>query len=139
MTSRILLLLIILFPILGTLGHDFYLASQGPEEALMDNFKFSDLGWIWANYARQSHDWTATHMPAGMWDTLFVPVLSQTAILVAIVFSVLVGGLSYLLKITKKEKVEEKDDGPEFGFNLHAEIKRQSDTTKQRARFDKTK
>lgn len=49
---RKLLFLLILSPAVVSLGHDVYFYSQNQERGFM----FSDLGWLWDRYHKESHD-----------------------------------------------------------------------------------
>ncbi len=80
------ILFILALPVAAAVAHDVYFTYIRMEQ---DNITFpealqwSDLGWLWVEYAPGSYDWVHKTINPAFWDTVLLPLLEQTAAFVS--------------------------------------------------------
>lgn len=75
------LCILLALPALAALGHDAWLYYHLTyEEGKELGFQISDLGYLWVNYARETHDWAMQQVDPVMWEAFIRPVLMMPAI-----------------------------------------------------------
>ena len=91
-----LILFILALPILAVIGHDLYVTYQDQDfsKAMM----LSDVGYLWRNYAPGAFEWAENNIDKSTWSGLIVPVLEQTAAVVAAIPFLLTLAIAMLLK-----------------------------------------
>ncbi len=68
----------------AAISHDAYMAYSHPEMGdFIHAFRFSDVGWMWANYHQESFNWAKDNLDPDFWQALLDPLLSQSTALVA--------------------------------------------------------
>ncbi|MCB9988042.1 MAG: hypothetical protein H6868_01765 [Rhodospirillales bacterium] len=80
-----LICFLLALPFLAVLGHDVYIAYGRAEEdymMILETFQWSDLGWLWVQYAPDSYDWVKASLNPAVWEGVVGPLLEQTAALV---------------------------------------------------------
>lgn len=94
---KILCFLLIL-PALAAVGHDAWLYYHVTFEEGKDlGVQISDLGYLWVNYARESHDWALQNMDPVVWEGFIKPMLLSPAVLVLLAPALAVYALLGLL------------------------------------------
>lgn len=88
---------------LTALGHDGYIAYLHPELGEpWEAFRFSDLGWIWLTYSKDTFDLVKETIDPGSWSAFVDPVLILPTVLVASVPLILLLLCMMVHKATEK-------------------------------------
>ena len=85
-------------PCMAVVGHDIYftyLRMERDHITFPEALQWSDLGWLWVEYAPKSYDWVHNSVNPAMWETAFLPLLEQSAVVVALIPAIVV--YAYLL------------------------------------------
>lgn len=99
-----ILLFILLMPFLAALGHDVYQSYLSDDDKIkqvkrlkvdLDEFKPSDVGWIWQKYHKESMEMAYNSVEPEMWEKKVNPILQMPSMGVGIVPFIL--GCVYLL------------------------------------------
>ena len=86
-------------PALAVAGHDIYLAFNKDDLEVIQPFLFSDVGWLWVNYAPESFDWMQKNMDPAVKQAFIDPLNEQTAILAAAVPALAVYALLFVMRL----------------------------------------
>ncbi|MEM6810848.1 MAG: hypothetical protein AAF549_00090 [Pseudomonadota bacterium] len=98
-------LVLLFIPFLASVGHDIYLNYLASDEqrrdfksfqVRMQDFKASDLGWVWREYSPNSFNGMRDSMNIDTWQTYVDPVLRNPTMLVAATPFVLGAVLSFV-------------------------------------------
>ena len=91
MRKTLLLVLVYFIPAIFVLLHDLYIAYVNTLVNETTRFHFSDLGWMWVNYAPASYDWVLEHTDDMIWNHIIDPVLGTETFYLSIIPGTLYG------------------------------------------------
>ena len=127
------LLLIIIFlglPLFAPLTHDIWRALDKAGgfsniNDIINNFSFSDIGWLWVTYSEASYNRALEQWPDDFWKSVVDPLLGQDAVLVGAGITIVLYLIFIPLYLKKKLGKDKNPDGDDFSFrNIRDDIKK---------------
>ncbi len=132
MRDYAVLIFILSLPFLAALTHDIYVAYDTYGDEWIQYFHPSDLGWVWTQYAADSHDQARDSFGPDLWIAFVLPVLQQKTMFIAAIPLLIFGVVHVIMWVTGK--------GPYEGRGLMApSVKKSKGTERVSARPGNTK
>lgn len=97
-----MLCFLLALPAFAALGHDGWKLYQHYEEKKEIKVDFSDVGYLWETYSKDTYDMARAEVKPETWTALVAPVLSQTSALVGLFPAALTFVMAIILKLFNK-------------------------------------
>jgi hypothetical protein len=99
------LIFFLCLPIVAALGHDIYITyhDENYNKAMM----FSDIGYLWTHYSKDTYDWARENVDKGTWKKFIGPFLEQRTLLIAslpLIITFAVIAVLKLFRLTPSQK-----------------------------------